>query len=122
MMMISRDAQREVQDSLLESVMEERERGRKIRMKFLLKQSDVFRHFMPGRMDTHTHTHAITLTHYIYIYTDDFTNLTSPVRVKKKQSSTAKSPSRRLQEDEEEDEEEESVEEVLRYVCVYLYL
>ncbi len=36
-----RQLNREVQDSLLESVMEDREKGRKIRMKFLLRQSDV---------------------------------------------------------------------------------
>ena len=39
---------REIQDSLLGSVMVERERGRQNRMKFLLKQSDVFRHFLPS--------------------------------------------------------------------------
>ena len=85
---------REIQDSLLESVMVERERGRKNRMKFLLKQSDVFRHFLPS----------------------DFDHLTSPVK-RTPSKNTTKSPSRRLQNDEEEvEEEEEETSQVLRYV------
>ena len=69
--------------------------GRKIRMSFLLKQSDVFRHFMP----------------------DDFTTLTSPIK-KKIQRNNKKSPSRRLQEqigvgevDEDEDLEDVACEQ-----------
>ncbi len=51
----------EVQNVLLSDVMREREQGRKIRMNFLLRQSDVFRHFMPEDFTTLTSPYVIIL-------------------------------------------------------------
>jgi len=73
--MDKRKVQRELQDSLLESVMDERERGRKIRMKFLLRQSDVrfenvafdFSHISLTSLPKYTFIISFFL--YIYIVT-----------------------------------------------------